>query len=589
MLSYLRPVWYLAVASILLTLTTTALGQIPQLVNRYLIDHVLLHPTIAHFHLLLLVALGLFGLRLVSSAIGFLRSYVTRILGQRLIYALRRDVQRKVQYLSTDFYIRTGIGQIMSRVMNDTSQVQNFVTSNISTLLNQAFSFVLALGIMAHYDRHLTLLLLLFGPPIAGSILLFSERLRTLNRFIRRQVAQLNTVLHDALAGFTTVKAFAAEEQVIQRFEAENLRLFGLNIDLMKVQAAFSNSIGLITGASAAFFMLFGGDQVLHRQISLGTYFLINSLRGNLFIPFTSFANLTASFQQAAAGAERIFEFLDLEPSVRDKPGAIVLPPVRGEIVFDRVGFTYPGAQTEQGGTEQAPVPAVIDLSFTIAPGEMVGLVGRSGSGKTTVAHLIPRFYDCQSGAVRIDGLDVREVTLRSLRTQVAVVLQDTYLFNGTVAENVAFGLPRVDLQEVRAALLAANADFVFELPQGLETLLGEGGLRLSGGQRQRIAVARALIRRPRILILDEATSAQDNVSELAIFRNLRERAGHITTVIIAHRLSTIAHVDRILVLDRGRLVEEGTHAELIARQGAYAELYGAQTQQEAAEANRSP
>lgn len=582
MLSYLRPVWYLVVASIALTITTTALGQVSPVVNRYLIDHVLVHPSPAAFHLLATIALGLFALRLVSSGFGFLRSYVTRILGQRLTYALRRDVQRKVQYLSTDFYIRTGIGQIMSRVMNDTNQVQNFVTSNISTLLNQTFTFAISVGVMAHYDRHLMLLLLAFGPPILGSILLFSNRLRRLNRLIRKQVGQLNTVLHDALAGFTTVKAFAAEEFVIEQFETENLRLFGLNINLMKVQAAFSNSIGLVTGASAAFFMLFGGDQVLHSQISLGTYFLVNSMRGNLFIPFTSFANLTASFQQAAAGAERIFEFLDTEPSVREQPEAISLPPLRGEITFDRVSFVYPVALPPDPDTsEPQPTPAVHDLSFAIASGEMVGLVGRSGSGKTTVAHLIPRFYDCQSGRVLVDGIDVRDVTLRSLRSQIAVVLQDTYLFNGTVRDNVAFALPNASEQAITDALRAANADFVTDLPQGLDTVLGEGGLRLSGGQRQRVAVARALLRKPRILVLDEATSAQDNLSELAIFQSLRERTGNLTTVVIAHRLSTIAQADRILVLQDGQLVEEGRHAELITKGGAYAELYGAQVSEE--------
>lgn len=578
MLSYLRPVWYLAAASLLLTITTTAIGQIPQLVNRYLIDHVLLHPSVQHFHLLMIIALGIFGLRLVSAGIGFARSYVTRILGQHITYALRRDVQRKVQYLSTDFYIRTGVGQIMSRVMSDTNQVQNFVTSNISTILNQVFTFVIALGITAHYDRHLTLLLLLFGPPILGSILIFSHRLRALNRVIRKQVAQLNTVLHDALAGFVTVKAFSAEEYVIDQFEGENLRLFGMNIRLMKVRAAFSNSIGLVTGSSAAFFMLFGGDQVLHRQISLGTYFLVNSMRGNLFIPFTSFANLTASFQTAAAGAERIFEFLDTETTVQEKPDAITLPPGGGEIAFKQVSFAYPApAPTTIGDEEPPPVPAIHDLSFTIAPGEMVGLVGRSGSGKTTIAHLIPRFYDCQSGTVRIDGHDVRDVTLRSLRSQVTVVLQDTYLFNGTVRDNVAFALPDATPEAIDEALRAANADFVRELPQGLDTILGEGGMRLSGGQRQRIAVARALLRKPRVLVLDEATSAQDNLSELAIFRALRERAGALTMVVIAHRLSTVSQADRILVLEDGRLVEEGRHTELLARGGAYAQLYGAQ------------
>ena len=660
MLSYLRPMWPLVTATLVLTLITASLRQIPQLANRYLIDHVLAPGTAQpqkhalgdrtlaaaiHFlsgsHLgapgpvrtLIVLALGLLALRLINSGLGFCRSYATRILGQRLIYALRRDTFRKVQYLSADFYIHTGIGQIMSRVMIDTTTVQNFLTSNISQILDQIFTFITSLLILQAFDPRLTDTLLLFGPPIAGSILLFNGPLRQINRGIRRQTARLTSAVHDALAGFITVKAFAAEEHVINSFETENRNLFDRHLALMRVQAAFSNTMGLVTGSSGAFFLLYGGLQVIHREISLGTYVLVNGMRSSLFIPFTSFANLSAQYQRAAAGAERIFEYLDTDPSVWDRPGATALPPVRGSIRFENVVFHYPPdpepdpdaqvsplatispggprggglppaepvVQIENGddadhpplaaddppgtdgdpvGPEPVPPPAALaGVSFEIEPGEMVGLVGPSGGGKTTVASLISRFYDCDSGSVRIDGHDVRDVTMRSLRGQIAVVLQDVYLFQASVRDNVAFGLQQASVEEIDAALRAANAHFVWDLPDGPDTVVGEGGLRLSGGQRQRVAIARALLRRPRILILDEATSAQDTLSENMVMQALRDRHGDPTIVVIAHRLSTITHADRILVLDQGRLVEQGRHAQLLAAGGLYARLYGAQSE----------
>jgi ATP-binding cassette subfamily B protein len=671
--AYLRPVWPLVAASLLLTLVGAAIGQLPPLANRYLIDHVLAPrpgQRVAHpFSVVAVIALGLFALQLVNAGVTFLRNYATRIVGQRLVLGMRRDVFRKVMSLAPDFYLANGVGQILSRVMNDTNQVQNFVATNINQVLTQVFTFALSLGIMQRLDPRLTDTLLLFGPPIAGAVLLFSGRLRELNRRIRRQTARLTTAVHDALAGFLTIKAFGVEERVIASFEQENVDLFSKNLALLRLQAAFNNSMGLVTGASAAYFILFGGWQVLH-GLSLGTYVLANSMRGNLFLPFSSFAGLTASYQQAAAGAERIFEYLDTPPSVADAADACELPPGAGAIAFDEVVFRYPrevpltgpgagapgpaepvgllrrqetapasaspappplplaaarrvagararwwrilrslsrddrpaaeptvrlvadpagltapepeAAEADDGAdpsdlAEDLPPAALRGVSFTVRPGEVVGLVGPSGGGKSTVAALIARFYDCDEGSVRLDGCDVRHIRLAALRAAVAVVLQDVYVFRGSVRDNVAFGLEGVSDAEIDAALRAANAHFVWDLPAGPETVVGEGGMTLSGGQRQRIAIARALLRRPRVLVLDEATSAQDTISEDAVMDAIRERAGQMTVVVIAHRLSTVVHADRILVLDGGRLVEEGSHADLVARGGLYARLYGEQ------------
>lgn len=663
MLTYLVPMWPLVAATLTLTLVTSALGQIPQLANRYLIDEVLVPGDTTTSHsstlftksftvviqavlraghwshgalpTLVVLALGLLVLRLVTSGIGFVRSYATRILGQRLTYALRRDIFRKVQYLSSDFYIHAGIGEIMSRVMNDTNTMQNFITSNVNQILAQIFTFITGLLIMEALDPHLTDLLLLFGPPIAGCILLFNDRLRNANRFIRRQTARLTAAVHDALAGFITIKTFGVEEHVIQSFETENLGLFDRQLASMRLQAAYNNTMGLVTGSSAAFFLMYGGLQVIHHEISLGTYVLINGMRNSLFIPFTSFAGLAAQYQRAAAGGERIFEYLDTEPSVRDRPGATPLPPIRGNIEFDNIVFCYPtepdtpeDAQTSplasplvssrqypregrgtpdrgvdgaevpiidslgdyappplsgyadellQRSEEVPPPPAIDGISFRIAAGETVGLVGPSGGGKSTIAALIARLYDPTSGSIRLDGHDIRDVTLHSLRSQIAIVLQDVYLFRASIRDNVAFGFDDVRPEAVDEALRAANAHFVWDLPDGPETIVGEGGLRLSGGQRQRIAIARALLRHPRILMLDEATSAQDTLSENAVMEALKARHGETTIIVIAHRLSTITYADRILVVDRGHLVEEGRHEELLAAGGLYAALYGAQ------------
>ena len=639
-LAYVAPSWVLISLALVLTVITSGLSQVPQLANRYLINHVLspnpkLPPPTLHyaFHLLLVVAGIILAMRILNSGIGFLRSYTMRIVGQRLIYSLRRDVYRKVHYLSADFYLRNGVGQIMSRVMNDTNTVQNFIAGNITTLASQIMTFFISFAIMSHYDMRLTIYLLLFGPPIAGSILFFSGILRELNRNLRKQTARLTAALHDSLAGFVTIKAFGVEEHVISRFEEENRNLFSLGLRRMRTQAIYSNSVALVTGSSWAFFILFGGMQVVHHQISLGTYFLINGLRGSIFIPFTSFANLNAAYQQAAAGAERIFEYLDTAATVRDTPTATRQPRVRGSIVFDGVVFRYPAVdlqamaalhapdpwsdgrllkpgkaprdRDDPGDTPPPPVvpelvvstandsqpdpsvqtpaeppppppPALNGVSFTVEPGETVGIVGPSGSGKSTIAKLVMRLYDVEAGAVRIDGVDVRDFTLSSLREQMAVVLQDVFLFSASVRENVSFGMEGASNAEIDDALRAANASFVWDLPYGPDTVVGEGGATLSGGERQRVAIARALLRRPRILLLDEATSAQDPLSEESIMHSLRERAGDLTILIIAHRLSTITHADRILVMEDGAIVQQGRHEELLALGGPYARLYGA-------------
>ncbi len=641
-LAYVAPSWFLITIALSLTVITSGLNQVPQLANRYLINHVLSpganlpRLTLQHAsHLLLVVAGIIMAMRILNSGIGFLRSYTMRIVGQRLIYSLRRDVYRKVHYLSADFYLRNGVGQIMSRVMNDTNTVQNFIAGNITTLASQIMTFFISFAIMSHYDMRLTIYLLLFGPPIAGSILLFSGMLRELNRTLRKQTARLTAALHDALAGFVTIKAFGVEEHVISRFETENRSLFALGLRRMRTQALYSNSVALVTGSSWAFFILFGGMQVVQHQISLGTYFLINGLRGSIFIPFTSFANLNAAYQQAAAGAERIFEYLDTEASVHDTPQARPQPRVRGAIGFDNVVFRYPAmdlqamaalhapdplentrrllksgkalrdsddpgdsppppvvpelvvasntSDTQPDPSVQTPVeppppppPALNGVSFTVEPGETVGIVGPSGSGKSTIAKLVMRLYDVEAGAVRIDGVDVRDFTLSSLRDQMAVVLQDVFLFSASVRENVSFGMEGASDGEIDEALRAANASFVWDLPYGPDTVVGEGGATLSGGERQRVAIARALLRRPRILLLDEATSAQDPLSEESIMHSLRERAGDLTILIIAHRLSTITHADRILVMEDGAIVQQGRHEELLAVGGPYARLYGA-------------
>jgi subfamily B ATP-binding cassette protein MsbA len=459
----------------------------------------------------------------------------------------------------------------MSRVTNDVNAVQNAVSNNLLSLLQQLVTLLGSLIIIFLLDWRLSLLMLVVTPLMAICGSFFGQRLQQLSRTVQEGLGDSTSVLEETLANERIVQAFTREQFEIGRFGSMVERVFALTLRRIRVRATFVSFIGFLAFAAITLVLWFGGREVLAGRLTPGG--LISFLFYIFLIagPLGTLTGLYGQTQEALGAAGRIFEVLDTLPEITDRPGAIDLPPLARSLAFQDVHFSYaPGHEILHG------------VSFVVEAGRMVAVVGPSGAGKTTVASLIPRFYDPDSGAITIDGLPIRDGTLASLRGQIAVVPQEPVLFGLSVRENIAYGRLDAGNDAIVAAAQAANAhDFIVELPRGYDTLVGERGVKLSGGQRQRIAIARAILRDPRILILDEATSSLDNESERLVQQALERLMAGRTTLVIAHRLSTIQHADQILVLDAGAVVESGTHVELVAANGLYHRLYTLALRQE--------
>jgi len=519
----------------------------------------------------MLVLLGTYLVSWVASVVQF--RLMVRV-SQRVLLTMRTQIFDRIQSLSLSFFDRHEAGDLMSRLVNDTQVINDVFGPGITRLLRMVLGMVGIVISMVTLNWRLSLASYAALPLVVVVTIIFSRRARTAYRRTRQTVGAVSAELQENIAGVREVQAFVREEETAQEFRGVNLRNRWANVTAETIMAAFVPLLDLLSVVATAVVVGYGGYLVLGFTpplVSVGVIVSFVNYVRRFYDPIRELANLFGQFQSALAGAERTFEILDTEPDVLDKADAVELPPAEGRVVFDNVVFSYVEGE-----------PVLDGVNIDIEPGQIVAVVGKTGAGKTTIVNLLMRFYDVAGGAVRVDGYDVRDVKIASLRRQIGIVLQDTFLFSGSVMENIRYGrLDATDGEVVEAAKVANAHQFIARLPQGYDTEVGERGATLSQGNRQLLAIARAILQNPRILILDEATSSVDTRTERLIQRALGELLAARTSVVIAHRLSTIRKADQIVVLDKGHIVERGNHESLMATKGAYYDLYMSQFRRE--------
>ena len=557
------------------------LGVVPPLLVRGILDHAIPGKDP---HLLYLLVGAIVGLTVMSSLLGVLQNYLTMRVGQGLMFDLRNQLYQHLQRQSLGFYTTTRAGEIVSRLNNDVAAVQEVATNTPVSIANNLFTLTFTLVVIFSMNAWLAFLAIVIVPTFYLPTRYVGRIRRNLSRRTQEQQAELVAFMEERLniGGMLLTKLFGQAESEADTFAQHSREVMDLNVRQSMAGRWLFMCLAIFSVLGPAAIYCYGGLQAIHGALTVGTIIAFVAYLASLYRPVGQLADVYVSLQGALAVFERIYEYLDRQPEVADAPGAVVLPPVQGDIRFEDVSFAYPrrimatvNGQGESPADDGADRRALKEVSLHIRPGQRVALVGPSGAGKTTITYLLPRFYDPSSGRITLDGHDLREVTQDSLRAQMAAVTQDTFLFHASVRDNLIYARPQATAQEVVAAARAAHIhDFVMALPDGYDTIVGERGFRLSGGEKQRLAIARALLKDPRILVLDEATSNLDATSEYLIQQALETLLQGRTSLIIAHRLSTILGADQIIVLDAGRIVEHGRHAELLAAGGLYATLY---------------
>ena len=515
------------------------------------------------------IVLLMASVRVFSMAASSVRGYMMAWVGQNITRRLQNETYEHLNALSIDFFHERDTGNLMSRITHDVSRLRDFIANGLQDIIGDSLTLIYMCIIMFSFHWKLALWTLIPIPCLVFFTIFFGRKMSKVYQVLWKRYANISTILASTIPGVRVVKAFARERYEISRFSDLTHQVFTGEMNAAKLGTLFRPMMEFITYSGSIIIWLVGGWQLFQGNLTLGTLFMFQSLMGRFFRPVYTLCQMNERFIRAGTSAERVFEILDTPPSVADKKDAVALADIRGEIEFKDVVFSYDNEKNALNG-----------ISFEVQAGEMIGLVGHSGAGKSTLINLITRFYDPNDGTIVIDGHDSRDIRIKALRQQVGVVLQDPFLFEGTIAENIGYSKPGASRLEVIAAAKASNAhDFIIKFPDGYDTMVGERGARVSGGERQRISIARAILKNPRILILDEATSSIDTETESKIQEALERLVRGRTVFAIAHRLSTLKYADRLVVLKEGEVDEIGTHEELIAKDGTYANLCQKQTE----------
>jgi ABC-type multidrug transport system fused ATPase/permease subunit len=507
----------------------------------------------------------------MSALLEYVRRYAIQYIGQKAVFNLRNDLYQSLQEKSFSFYDEAQTGQLMSRVTHDVRSMQRMMSMWFASFANISINYILVLGLLLSVDYRLTLLSLIPAPFVLLVSYRYNRVARPLHRTRRRKLGDIESFLQQNITGIRVVRTFTQEGRETKKYLEKNQEYMDLNLKTMRYRAMYPNLNDVFYSLATVALYWYGGSFLMGNMISLGDLLLFTRMMMRLMQPLRFISFLTGMYTSAMAGAERVFGMMDQEPDVKDQPDAIQLPPLKGEIIFENVSFEYIKDK-----------PVLENINLTVQPGETIAILGATGSGKSTLIYLVPRFYDVTSGRILIDEYNVREVALKSLRKQIGISLQEVFLFSTTIKENIAYGRPDTALDEIIQVAKAAQAhDFIMSFPDGYDTFVGERGATLSGGQKQRIAIARALLMDPKILIMDASTSFVDTETESKIQKALEALFKNRTTLVITQRLSTIKTANRIIVLKDGKIGEAGTHEELLVKNGIYTRIYKTQFAEE--------
>jgi ABC-type multidrug transport system fused ATPase/permease subunit len=561
---YARPFRGWLVVNVLVIVLVPAIEAAQIWMYKLLIDDVLVPQRFSPF---VWIAAAYLGLTVLSGLVSFADDYLSTWIGEGFLRTLRLNLFRHVQELSLDFFERHRLGDVLSRLTGDVSSIETFVLSGLAQSLAYAVQIAIFTGLLFYLRWELALIALAVAPLAWLATRYFTTRIKAASREKRRRGGTLSAVAEESLANVQLVQAYNRQETEVERFDRENLASYAAELATTRVKALFSPAVDILKLGGGLAVIAAGTWQLQQGRLTLGGFLVFTTYLGSLYSPIRGLSRTGTSIFAATAGAERVLALLDEQPSVTERPRAKALGRVRGAVEFEHVSFRYAGRDKN----------ALSDVCFRLEPGETVALVGQSGAGKSTIAKLLLRFYDPTEGAVRLDGIDLTDLRLTSLRSKIALLIQETLVFEGTVYENIAYGRPGAGARAIVEAAKAADAhDFIRSLPDGYDTMIGERGRRLSGGQRQRIAIARAMVRKAPLLILDEPTTGLDAGSAANILGPLQRLMHDRTTIVITHNLLLVDSATSVLVLDDGRVAEQGTPVELLARGGSYAQLHRA-------------